>query len=989
VEKLKWFGLFILGIALHTTNAATRYWIGGSSTAWNNNANWGTSSGTGSPASYPASGDIAIFDGGGLINCTLTASVSLGTLSITSAYTKTITQGSYALSISGNSSWAGGTFIGGSALFSNGGSFNLNGTNFTSTSGTLAISGTFSFGSGTFTHNNGTITFGTNSFTVSGTPTFNNLKVIPNYNTVTFSSSFSVAGNFTLDATGAWINVNISSGQNITVNGSLYITGDNQASLNTGTVSVNGNVSVTNTSNGAGGSGTIKVTGASNQTLTGSGTFSLGNLPSIVVSKSSGTLTLSGYITVAGPTWNLSSGTIAAGTSTVCFYNTGVPFTISGTQTLNTVIFYGNYSTYTITNALTASDVTLDATYRCDVYVNSSMTVNGALLITGSGYYKLNTGTVNVKGSVTNNNTNTTSGGGTASFIMNGTSNQTLTGTSAINQGAMPPFIINKSSGTLFLSGYITLYQGFTWTAGTVSSGVSTCVFYDAAALGSQTINASATGMSFYNVVFDQPDYEWTQIASDISIAGSMTITAGSGIQTNNHIISLGRNFTCLNTTASGAGYVFNGGTGCSMILNGSSGQTLTTNNPAGSSNKAVIYDLTINNTASRSTFDDIMLADILTVSHSLTMTNGRMLTTSSNYLSLKDGVSCNTGNSSCYINGPLRYEMSLNGSRTLNFPIGENGNWRYVTLNLNHSTGTSYTYIGQVFGTPAMSFSYTLPSTVSHVSYQRYTQIDRIHTSSGATSNTGLSGNQTIIMRYDVNDVVNDYTNLTIAKTTGTGSPWVDIGGNASANTTGTIVSTSTPSAFTSFSKFSLANKSGGLNPLPVEIVDFAVYPCDSHACLSWTTASETRNDYFTIERSNNGLHFETLGKVKGAGNYSGLQKYMMEDGNPYAGISYYRLKQTDFDGTSKYFKTVSFYLSRDIADFDIFPNPVETNKCMVKTKQVPVSLHIYNMLGERIRSIVITEINTEIDLSLFESGVYTIVNELSGLSKKLIINK
>jgi len=336
-----------------------------------------------------------------------------------------------------------------------------------------------------------------------------------------------------------------------------------------------------------------------------------------------------------------------------------------------------------------------------------------------------------------------------------------------------------------------------------------------------------------------------------------------------------------------------------------------------------------------------------------------------------------------------MYYEMAFNGSRTLNFPIGENDNWRYVTLNLAHNSGTSYTYIGQVIGSSAMALGYIVSTTMNHVSYQRYTQIDRVLTSTGVASNAGLNGNQAITMRYDANDVVNDYTNLTIAKTTGSGTTWMDIGGTASGNTTGTIISTSSPGAFISFSKFSLANKYGGGNPLPIELLYFKASPCNAYVCLDWSTATETKNDFFSVEKSSDALNFETVGTLKGAGNSSSALLYTLEDQHPYTNTSYYRLKQTDLDGQSKYYKTIAITLSENNPELFVFPNPNNSGKFIFKTKEQGLEIQLKNSFGVIICPLQLTSPSQEVDLSYLPGGVYFISVKKTGLTLKLVISK
>ncbi|MGR6086889.1 MAG: T9SS type A sorting domain-containing protein [Arcticibacter sp.] len=87
---------------------------------------------------------------------------------------------------------------------------------------------------------------------------------------------------------------------------------------------------------------------------------------------------------------------------------------------------------------------------------------------------------------------------------------------------------------------------------------------------------------------------------------------------------------------------------------------------------------------------------------------------------------------------------------------------------------------------------------------------------------------------------------------------------------------------------------------PLPVSLVDFDVqHGLNGQADVTWVTQSEKVNDYFTIDRSINGDVFEPLAKVDGAGNSNEIRHYLFKDTNPLQGLSYYRLSQTDFDGT------------------------------------------------------------------------------------------
>lgn len=111
---------------------------------------------------------------------------------------------------------------------------------------------------------------------------------------------------------------------------------------------------------------------------------------------------------------------------------------------------------------------------------------------------------------------------------------------------------------------------------------------------------------------------------------------------------------------------------------------------------------------------------------------------------------------------------------------------------------------------------------------------------------------------------------------------------------------------------------------PLPVDLVFFkALYTGNGTVSCSWGTASEVNNDYFTVERSEDAATFEEVGRVAGAGSSAALRHYTFLDQEAYPGISYYRLKQTDYDGQFTYSQLVAVSNNRGPAELTIFPNP------------------------------------------------------------------
>lgn len=113
--------------------------------------------------------------------------------------------------------------------------------------------------------------------------------------------------------------------------------------------------------------------------------------------------------------------------------------------------------------------------------------------------------------------------------------------------------------------------------------------------------------------------------------------------------------------------------------------------------------------------------------------------------------------------------------------------------------------------------------------------------------------------------------------------------------------------------------------NPLPIELLEFNAIPLKSVVHLNWITASEINNDYFTIERSVDGVDFEPYAIMHGAGNSASLQYYSLVDTNPVNGLSYYRLKQTDFDGAFDYSDIKSVFFREEL-DLTLYPNPANS---------------------------------------------------------------
>jgi hypothetical protein len=108
----------------------------------------------------------------------------------------------------------------------------------------------------------------------------------------------------------------------------------------------------------------------------------------------------------------------------------------------------------------------------------------------------------------------------------------------------------------------------------------------------------------------------------------------------------------------------------------------------------------------------------------------------------------------------------------------------------------------------------------------------------------------------------------------------------------------------------------------LPIELVEFTATAAGNEVHTNWVTATEQNNDYFVVERTTDGVVFEVIGTVDGSGNSSFAHSYAFTDPDPLEGISYYRLKQVDFNGAFSYSPFAAVTFTRETVT-SIYPNP------------------------------------------------------------------
>lgn len=513
----------------------------------------------------------------------------------------------------------------------------------------------------------------------------------------------------------------------------------------------------------------------------------------------------------------------------------------------------------------------------------------------------------------------------------------------------------------------------------------------------SVSLNASST-VEYYGAtqsVFPIPSYGNLTITTSgtktagggLTIAGNLTINSGATFAGSTYAHTIGGNW------ANGGAFTSNSST---VTLSGSATQTV-------SGTASTFYNLTVNSSA-------VTLATPVNVSNALGLAAGLLNTDNTNILTMQSGSTAPalTSASASYVNGPMIYQKATAATQTLNFPIGNFPDCRPMALSVTHSTTASYNYKATLYNGNAWSafgsISTDLPNTCDTISGVHYWTIDRSATATGIVQPLlDLTGNQQIQLYFGTNDGVYQGSALTIVKNTAvTPATWIDIGGtsslgNFSAPQAGSVTSTSLPNAFTSFSSFTLGSRIIGWNPLPIELVYFKAQPVDTKVELNWQTSTETNNAYFTIERSTDGVNFTKLLDKAGAGNSRMNKDYTAYDYAPYNGKSYYRLKQTDYNGKYKYYpmQGVDFQQKQII---NPYPNPLvggQTLRIELNGyEKQEVSVSVRDIMGREIMKQLVKPENNNTSMELAETasltaGSYIVVISSGGktVSKQLIV--
>lgn len=520
-------------------------------------------------------------------------------------------------------------------------------------------------------------------------------------------------------------------------------------------------------------------------------------------------------------------------------------------------------------------------------------------------------------------------------------------------------------------SNYDNLATG-TWNWNFVQSGFDAQLAFvlDCSAIGNTFVfgaagNQSMPGIVYHHLTLSNSGTKST--TTNLDVNGNLLISGTSRLDPNtgNDNITLAGNWTVTSANAD----PFDEGTE-TVTLDGSiTGQTINTVLAAGETFNNLILASSVIFNPQFTLDDNVTVATTLTMTSGVTNLNGATLTLTSN---AAGSLAYTAG----WVYGGTMVRATTNGAIAVGnvrglFPMGNASNTRpfYVGKPAGTTTGTTTVVHNGI------------PTTTSNVSFADDVTITRRHDSFWTFATTVTGGANTWALRAGGTGfgTIADITHLRLSTASGVvGTPGTNSGTTANPLVERTALSIANLNA----NQFHVASVNAALSPLPIELTRFAAIEESGRVRLEWTTASELNNDFFTVERTTDAEHFEAVLSMAGKGTTTETTNYFTYDDFPFEGTSYYRLRQTDFDGTQS-FSPLEKVVVRKLAGVQIYPNPVQDDVAILRLSGqgsgTMLSIRITDVVGRQVLSVIRTtdsagNFEEALDTSKLAPGVYLV---------------
>ncbi len=388
-----------------------------------------------------------------------------------------------------------------------------------------------------------------------------------------------------------------------------------------------------------------------------------------------------------------------------------------------------------------------------------------------------------------------------------------------------------------------------------------------------------------------------------------------------------------------------------------------------------ILGNLTLNNSA------NITLSSSTKISGTINFNAGRLSTSAGSLVTVTSSTQYNkyptsysqTAEEASFIDGPAKFESISTTYQII--PIGK-GN-HFAPIGITPFNNTLKTYNAEYFSTTPTDYLNIIGG-LDHISKLEYWDIG-----CSATNNPDMDAK--ITLYWSLNSTVghngddaNALPDLRIAHyiNTGTGTKWqIDGAGSLGFNTTGNISygKISANDNATHFSPFTLAS-STYRNLLPIELLKFTAVASNNEVQLKWQTTNEVDMDYFTIEHSQDGQNFTSV-KNKSALNKTVINDYTIIDGNPFQGLSFYRLAMVGKNGKKDYSAVEKVWLG-DKGKMSLYPNPVK-DFIYVKLPSANGILSLTDPTGKLLRTFKVDNDLMWLDIQNLAAGTYYVLYE------------
>jgi hypothetical protein len=766
-------------------------------------------------------------------------------------------------------------------------------------------------------------------------------------------------------------------------NGNSQVIIGNNNSVSIPSIATSAGVTIQNT-------GRLQFTGNTTLTMARGGTVTVETGGVFNANGGNGTITYGAYAYSLVVNGNLSIATIQA--------NTGSNLTITGAGSVNVSDFLvssGNGRTITL-NVLGGTTISNDLSFQSSssnlTFINQQpLTIGNRLLFASGNVNFYNQSTISAGSLVVNANTNNGN-------ILHNTSIGTIqSGAVNLNNG---DFTLNNS-GTINQTGNFSNVDagsrfnnlnGGVWNF--AGGGVNSRIFCNS---GTNTFNYNASGVqtifvpadAYSNLVLSGTGLK--TLSGTITIKSNLSIgnAAQLDVSAFDYAITLAGNWN--NTSSHANSFVERSGT---VTFNGNTDQTI-----AAASGSEVFYSMGVNKISGNVVVSSSTPTDV-SIAGNLQLTNGGFLLNGRTLLIANSGTTAITRTNGCIISettsAPYSSVKWSIGTATgaYVFPFGKTTQSSdYIPFTLQ-VTGAGSPAAGSisVVTYATNSNNYPLPAGVTQLS-----------------NNTGSDNSPNVVDRFwhiTLNEyLTNPTTTVTFVATpsevgaigTLMAQRWNSSAGAWDAPKAGQTNPNAYSATVPDVNTFSPWTMSGNSMPLPIELLYFDVELYDGIVNIQWQTLREQNNHFYTIQKSTD---FETFTEVAivPASQAANGSHYKVQDLQPWKGKSYYRLKQTDFDGEAAYFDPVMIAFDGEgIPRIDIFPVPLSSSEFNLTIQGVTANkkMHIdlFDAHGQKLQSIQIQTNSAEqfsgkiIPSFPLPSGVYILkINDIK-FTRRIIV--